>query len=158
MTLLIKILATGVCLFAFLAAAAGARAEYEKATFAGDALVHATPFEKLDGVTEVLSVIRAVPARTRHTWYAQKGHIEVSTDHFRSVQRYPILNFLESFWRQIDPTDAGGQFVDRGPRVPFGDFSLMRNRKNWLKARKPRSKNPADSESDRDRIDHSFNV
>ncbi len=41
------------------------------------------------------------------------GHIEVVQVHYDpSVVSYDYL--LQAFWRQIDPTDNGGQFVDRG--------------------------------------------
>ena len=43
-----------------------------------------------------------------------------STDHFESVEvhydplKISYSDLLEIFWRQIDPTDASGSFVDRG--------------------------------------------
>lgn len=43
------------------------------------------------------------------------GHREaVRVKYFPSVVSYPEL--LDLFWRSIDPTDAGGQFADRGPQ------------------------------------------
>ncbi|MEM9368498.1 MAG: peptide-methionine (S)-S-oxide reductase [Planctomycetota bacterium] len=33
-----------------------------------------------------------------------------------------FLRLLEVFWRQIDPTDAGGQFIDRGNSYVSGIF------------------------------------
>lgn len=43
------------------------------------------------------------------------GHVEAVQVHFDpKVVSYTAL--LEAFWRQIDPTDGGGQFADRGPQ------------------------------------------
>ncbi len=45
-----------------------------------------------------------------------------STEHVEAVQVHydsAVISYntlMESFWRQIDPTDDGGQFVDRGPQ------------------------------------------
>jgi peptide methionine sulfoxide reductase msrA/msrB len=53
--------------------------------------------------------------------YAVKGHIEVVQITYDPSQiSYPQL--LEVFWRQINPTDAGGQFVDRGPQYRSAVF------------------------------------
>jgi len=51
--------------------------------------------------------------RTGHT-----EAVQVSYDPRRV--RYETL--LEHFWRMIDPTDAGGQFVDRGPQYRTAIF------------------------------------
>lgn len=40
---------------------------------------------------------------------------------------YPEL--LEIFWRSIDPTDAGGQFYDRGPQYRTAIFALNEEQK-----------------------------
>jgi peptide methionine sulfoxide reductase msrA/msrB len=41
------------------------------------------------------------------------GHVEtVEVVYDPNLVNYDAL--LETFWRQVDPTDAGGQFVDRG--------------------------------------------
>ena len=31
---------------------------------------------------------------------------------------------MRLFFRSVDPTDAGGQFCDRGDSLPDGDFRL----------------------------------
>jgi peptide methionine sulfoxide reductase msrA/msrB len=51
-----------------------------------------------------------------------------STGHIESVQVYydsAIISYeglLAAFWRMIDPTDAGGQFVDRGKQYSTAIF------------------------------------
>lgn len=51
-----------------------------------------------------------------------------STGHAEAVeivfvpQRVSYQKLLEVFWRNIDPTDAGGQFVDRGSQYRSGIF------------------------------------
>ena len=87
------------------------------ATFAGGCFwCMEAPFEKLDGVSAVISGYAGgeqpnpkyqdvAAGRTRH-----QESIQV---HYDPEQiRYEDLLFV--FWRQIDPTDGGGQFVDRG--------------------------------------------
>lgn len=41
-----------------------------------------------------------------------------------------IRSFLEVFWRQIDPTDSGGQFVDRGFQYSSGIFYIDEDQKH----------------------------
>lgn len=89
----------------------------EKATFAGGCFwCMEPPFKKLDGVKEVVSgytgghkenpTYKEVSADTT-------GHLEsVEIVFDPSVISYDKL--LDVFWRQIDPTDDGGQFFDRG--------------------------------------------
>jgi peptide methionine sulfoxide reductase msrA/msrB len=53
--------------------------------------------------------------------YAEGGHVEVvEITYDPAVITYKQL--LEVFWRQIDPTDGGGQFVDRGHAYTTGIF------------------------------------
>ncbi len=74
------------------------------------------PFEALDGVTEVLSGYTGGPEE--HPTYSlvsggHTGHTEaVRVEYDPDVVSYDTL--LDTFWRSMDPTDAGGQFADRG--------------------------------------------
>ncbi|MEA3358093.1 MAG: peptide-methionine (S)-S-oxide reductase MsrA [Thermodesulfobacteriota bacterium] len=97
----------------------------EKATFAGGCfwcMEHA--FEKMDGVNKVISGYTG-------------GHIEDPTyeevcagrtGHFEAVQllynpdRVNYQSLLDVYWMQIDPTDEGGQFVDRGSQYTTAIF------------------------------------
>jgi methionine-S-sulfoxide reductase len=97
----------------------------DKATFAGGCFwCMESPFEKLEGVIRVVSGYTG-------------GHVdnptyeEVSgggTGHLEAVEityNPDTISFnalLEVFWRQINPTDAGGQFVDRGEQYKSAIF------------------------------------
>lgn len=88
-----------------------------KATFAGGCFwCMEPPFEKLDGV---LSVTAGYTGGT----VEKPTYEQVSaggTGHAESVQvlydpsRIPYENLLDVFWHNVDPTDAKGQFCDRG--------------------------------------------
>jgi peptide methionine sulfoxide reductase msrA/msrB len=87
------------------------------ATFAGGCfwcMEH--PFEELPGVTEVVSGYAG--GAEENPTYAQvsagaTGHAEaIQVRYDPSKITYDEL--LDVFWRQIDPTDGGGQFADRG--------------------------------------------
>jgi len=78
-------------------------------------------FEKLSGVSEVLSGYTG--GKLDNPTYAQAttGHTEavkVSYD----PQRINYAQLVEWLWRHIDPTDAGGQFVDRGNQYRSGIY------------------------------------
>jgi peptide methionine sulfoxide reductase msrA/msrB len=80
------------------------------------------PFEKLNGVTEVVSGYTGGPgANPTYEDYAAKGHIEAVRVTFDPA-RISYSKLLDVFWRQIDPTDAGGQFCDRGPQYRSAIF------------------------------------
>jgi len=97
----------------------------ERATFAGGCfwcMDHA--FEGIDGVIKVISGYTG-------------GHVEEptyeevctgNTGHFEAVQlifdpnRVSYQEILDTYWMQIDPTDEGGQFVDRGSQYKTAIF------------------------------------
>jgi len=91
------------------------RPRYRKATFAGGCFwCMERPFENLDGVISVVPGYTAGETEDpSYQDYSQGGHIEaVEVEYDPEVTPYGAL--LDVFWRQIDPTDPGGQFVDRG--------------------------------------------
>lgn len=91
--------------------------EYDLATFAGGCFwCMVKPFDQQPGIKKVVSGYTG-------------GHIEKptyqevcseTTGHYEAVQItfdndvYPYEKLLKLFWQQIDPTDPGGQFYDRG--------------------------------------------
>ena len=87
------------------------------ATFAGGCFwcIEST-FEKLDGVTEAVSGYSG--GQSANPTYPEvskgnTGHTETVQIHYDpEVISYEELLF--HFWRDIDPTDSAGQFVDRG--------------------------------------------
>ncbi len=87
----------------------------QRALFAGGCFwCMEPPFEKLDGVLSVRSGY-AGGTTTDPTYenYAAGGHIEV-VEVVYDANRVSYQQLLDTFWRQVDPTDDGGQFVDRG--------------------------------------------
>jgi methionine-S-sulfoxide reductase len=97
--------------------------EYSLATFAGGCFWCMTPpFEKLSGVKVVVSgYIGGVGENPTYEDYAEKGYIEAVEIKFDPAKiSYPEL--LNVFWKQIDPTDGDGQFVDRGPQYRSAVF------------------------------------
>jgi peptide methionine sulfoxide reductase msrA/msrB len=97
----------------------------EQATFAGGCFwCMEPPFEKLEGVKEVISGYTGgqKPNPTYEEVSAGgTGHAEaVQVLYDPSKVRYADL--LEVFWKQIDPTDSGGQFVDRGKQYSSAIF------------------------------------
>jgi peptide methionine sulfoxide reductase msrA/msrB len=110
---------------------AGAMPPLEKATFAGGCFWCMTPpFERLDGVKEVLSgYTGGTGPDPTYEDYEAKGHIEaVQVTYDPSKISYSKL--LDVFWQQINPTDPGGQFCDRGPQyrsaIFYGDGEQKR--------------------------------
>jgi len=87
----------------------------EKATFAGGCFwCMEKPFETLTGVASVTSgYAGGTNKNPTYQNYSAYGHIEVVEILYDpTVVSYDKL--LEVYWRQIDPTDPGGQFIDRG--------------------------------------------
>ncbi len=122
-TLLIKIFVLSLCLVGLLAVTGSAQTKYEKATFAGGCFwCMQPPFEKLKGVVSVVSGYSGGTGENpTYEDYASKGHIEVvQVTYDPSIISYSQL--LDVFWRQVNPTDPGGQFVDRGPQYRSAIF------------------------------------
>jgi len=89
----------------------------DKATFAGGCFwCMVPPFEKLEGVVNVVSGYTGgekVNPTYEEVSSGATGHveaIEVSYD----PAKISYQKLLDVFWQQINPTDDGGQFVDRG--------------------------------------------
>jgi len=95
----------------------------EKATFAGGCFwCMQPPFDALTGVKKVtVGYTGGKGENPTYEDYAKKGHIEaIEIIYDPAITTYEKL--LDVFWRQIDPTDAGGQFVDRGPQYRSAIF------------------------------------
>ncbi|TDF99191.1 peptide-methionine (R)-S-oxide reductase MsrB [Paenibacillus piri] len=91
---------------------------YELATFAGGCFwCMVSPFEELPGIEKVVSGYtgghKANPTY-EEVCSETTGHAEAVQITF-DPQLFPYEKLLDMYWRQIDPTDAGGQFHDRGP-------------------------------------------
>lgn len=73
-------------------------------------------FEKVPGVIDAVSgYMDGTTPNPSYSDYAKSGHVEtVEVAYNPEIVSYEKL--LDVFWRNIDPTDAKGQFVDRGPQ------------------------------------------
>jgi len=109
----------------------------ETATFAGGCFwCMESPFEKHDGVLNVVSgYTGGTGADPTYDDYARKGHIEAVQITY-DPKRISYAQLLELFWRQIDPTDKGGQFVDRGPHYRSAIFFHNETQKRLAEASK----------------------
>ncbi|MEM7437580.1 MAG: peptide-methionine (R)-S-oxide reductase MsrB [Myxococcota bacterium] len=104
---------------------AASASDLETATFAGGCFwCMEPPFEKLDGVTRVTSGYTGgkEPNPTyKEVSYGRTSHVEaVQVEYDPTQVSYAYL--LEVFWRQINPTDDGGQFADRGKQYRTAIF------------------------------------
>jgi peptide methionine sulfoxide reductase msrA/msrB len=87
----------------------------QTATFAGGCFwCVESDFEKVAGVVEVISGYTGGRGdNPTYENYGEKGHVEaVQVIYDPAKTSYQTL--LDYFWRHVDPTDPGGQFVDRG--------------------------------------------
>jgi len=93
------------------------------ATFAGGCFwCLEADFEKVPGVEKVVSGYTGGQGKNpTYEEYAQKGHIEAIQVFYHS-QVVTYQQLLDYFWRHVNPTDAGGQFVDRGPQYRSAIF------------------------------------
>ncbi len=89
----------------------------EVATFAGGCFwCTESDFEKVPGVVKVISGYTGGKKENPSYHEVSAG----TTGHVEAVQVYydpskiSYAELLDYFWRHVDPTDAGGQFVDRG--------------------------------------------
>ncbi|MCD9025499.1 peptide-methionine (R)-S-oxide reductase MsrB [Cohnella silvisoli] len=87
------------------------------ATFAGGCFwCMVTPFEELPGIVGVVSGYTG--GHTVNPTYEEV--CSETTGHAEAVQItfdpdiFPYSKLLDIYWRSVDPTDAGGQFHDRG--------------------------------------------
>lgn len=100
-------------------------AVFEQATFAGGCFwCMEQPFQELDGVVKVVSGYTG--GHTENPTYEEV--CSGTTGHYEAVQivydsrKITYKELLVLFWRQIDPTDSGGQFVDRGSQYKTAIF------------------------------------
>ncbi len=95
-------------------------------------------FEKIDGVIEVISGYtggHVVDPKYKQVSKGGTGHIEaVKVVYDPKKNSYDDL--LDIFWRHVDPTDKGGQFVDRGDQYRSAIFYDSEEQRRQAKASK----------------------
>ncbi len=105
----------------------------EEATFAGGCFwCMEPPFEKLDGVHSVISGYSG--GRIKNPTYKQVS--SGKTKHIESIQvlfnpqKISYSELVKVFWKNIDPSDDKGQFVDKGHQYTSAIFYHDDTQKN----------------------------
>jgi peptide methionine sulfoxide reductase msrA/msrB len=93
------------------------------ATFAGGCFwCVESDFEKVPGVLKVVSgYTDGTGENPTYESYAEKGYVE-AVQVFYDPARVTYAQLLDVLWNHIDPTDAGGQFADRGAQYRSAIF------------------------------------
>lgn len=132
----------GICLYLCVVthlAVGGATTEQEKAIFAGGCFwcIEAA-FEYIEGVDEAVCGYTGgdkVNPTYEEVSAGNTGHYEaVEVTYYPGVVSYKKL--LDVFWRNIDPLDASGQFVDRGSQYKTAIFYFNEDQKQQALASK----------------------
>ncbi|OGW72649.1 MAG: peptide-methionine (S)-S-oxide reductase, partial [Nitrospirae bacterium RIFCSPHIGHO2_02_FULL_40_19] len=82
------------------------------------------PFEKLEGVLEVVSGYTGGHKENptyEEVCSGKTGHLEAIQVTY-DASKVSFSQVLEIFWQNVDPTDDGGQFVDRGSQYRTGIY------------------------------------
>ena len=97
-----------------------------------------SPFRKLEGVQSVVSGYTG--GKVSHPTYEEVS--TGKTGHLESVKvtydpgRIAYAKLLDVFWKNVDPTDNGGQFVDRGSQYLTAIFFATPEQKMLAEATK----------------------
>jgi len=96
---------------------AGPSGRLRLATFAGGCFwCMQPPFERLTGVAQVLAGYAGGKGDdVNYENYAERGYTE-AVQILYDPKAISYRRLLDVYWRQINPTDPEGQFVDRGPQ------------------------------------------
>jgi peptide methionine sulfoxide reductase msrA/msrB len=97
-------------------------------------------FEKVNGVIEVVSGYTG--GHDDHPTYKEvsaggTGHVEAVQVSYDPT-RITYEELLDVFWRHVDPTDPGGQFVDRGSQYRSAIFYANEKERQLAEASKKR--------------------
>jgi peptide methionine sulfoxide reductase msrA/msrB len=115
------------------------RKDLETATFAGGCFwCMEADFEKRDGVVAVISGYTG--GHTENPTYedvcsGRTGHLEAVQVYF-DPEQVSYEELLAVFWGHVDPTDHGGQFVDRGSQYRTAVFYHNDQQKRLAEASK----------------------
>lgn len=119
----------------------GVNEKVEYATFAGGCFwCMEPPFENLYGVDEVITGYTGGDLENPSYQEVSSGE----TGHYEAIQvrydpdRITYEELLEVYWRQIDPTDSGGQFADRGAQYRTAIFYHNQQQKDLAEESKLR--------------------
>nr|WP_200967609.1 peptide-methionine (S)-S-oxide reductase MsrA [Insulibacter thermoxylanivorax] len=111
----------------------------QRATFAGGCFwCMVSPFEDMPGILKVVSGYTG--GHKENPTYEEV--CAGTTGHYEAVQItydediFPYTRLLEIYWQQIDPTDPGGQFNDRGQSYQTAIFYHNEEQRNAAEASK----------------------
>jgi len=111
----------------------------ERAVFAGGCFwCMQPPFDYLDGVVTTTAGYTGGPEKNptyKEVSYGKTGHTE-AIEVIYDPEKVTYDKLLAIFWMNMDPTDAGGQFVDRGKQYRPGIFYLNEDQKKNAEASK----------------------
>ena len=113
----------------------------EKAVFAGGCFwCVESACARVPGVIKVISGYTG--GASPHPTYedvcsGESGHVEAVEITFDPA-KITYDQLLDAFWREIDPTDAGGQFADRGPQYKPAIFYMNETQKKAAEASRER--------------------
>ncbi|MGO4909765.1 peptide-methionine (S)-S-oxide reductase MsrA [Pseudorhodobacter sp. W20_MBD10_FR17] len=126
-------------LVALAMSAGAAHAATEKAIVAGGCFwCVESDFESVPGVKSVVSGYTG--GKTANPTYKQVG--KGGTGHYEAVEiafdpaKISYAKIIELYFRSVDPTDAGGQFCDRGESYRTAVFALNAQQKAVAEAAK----------------------
>jgi peptide methionine sulfoxide reductase msrA/msrB len=112
---------------------------YEKATFAGGCFwCMVKPFDQYAGI---ISVVSGYTGGFKENPTYKEVCAEI-TGHYEAVQItfdpaiFSYQKILDIYWQQIDPTDASGQFYDRGDSYKTAIFYHNEEQKQLAEASK----------------------
>ena len=89
-------------------------------------------FEKVDGVLEVISGYSGGDTKNptyKEVTYGKTGHFEAIEIKYDST-KIEFKELLDTFWTNIDPFDANGQFCDKGYSYKSVIFHTSEKEKN----------------------------
>jgi len=136
------IAALAAALFASLAAPSDAATERKSTVFAGGCFwCVESDFDGVDGVISTTSGYIGGSSETATYKAVSSG----GTGHYEAVKivydpsKVSYDRLLHTFWRSVDPTDAGGQFCDRGSSYKTGVFVANETEKKIALASKQKA-------------------
>jgi peptide-methionine (S)-S-oxide reductase len=114
-----------------------ASAQSEKAVLAGGCFwCIEKDFEHVNGVIDVISGYTGGttpnPTYRNHSAGKHLEAVQITYD----PQKISYKNLLEIFWRSVNPTDAGGQFCDRGYSYTTAIYATSKEQLETAKASK----------------------
>ena len=112
---------------------------FEKVAFAGGCFwCMVKPFKEWDGIHDVVSGYMG--GHVENPTYedvkkGDSGHLEVVEITYDPLV-FSFDKLLDVFWQQVDPTDAGGQFQDRGHSYSTAIFYNTKEQRQIAEASK----------------------